>query len=79
MCNCMKKFDKNEKTNAEHVQFLNQLNLNETRYVYLNPKGKIYCARCRGHGALALHIEFERFIPQYVQIDGGLFYIIKTK
>ena len=42
MGNCKAKSDKNEETNVEHVQLLNQLNLNETRYVSLNLKAKIY-------------------------------------
>ena len=41
-----------EKTITEHVQFLNQINLSETRYAYLNHKGKIICYRGRGHGVL---------------------------
>ena len=54
----MDKSDKNEETNAEHIQLLNQLNLDETRCVNLNPKVKSYWVHCRGHGVLALHIEF---------------------
>ena len=50
-----------EKTITEHVQFLNQINLSETRYAYLNHKGKIICYRGRGHGVLELNIEFEGF------------------
>ena len=42
MGNCMDKSDKNEETNAEHIQLLNQLNLDETRCVNLNPKVKSY-------------------------------------
>ena len=50
-----------EETITEHVQFLNQINLSETRYAYLNHKGKIICYRGRGHGVLKLNIEFEAF------------------
>ena len=50
-----------EKTITEHVQFLNQINLSETRYAYLNHKGKIICYRGRGHGVLELNIDFEGF------------------
>ena len=42
MGNCKSKSDKNEETIVENVQLLNQLNLNETRYVSLNLKAKIY-------------------------------------
>ena len=48
-----------EETITEHVQFLNQINLSETRYAY--HRGKIICYHCRGHGVLALHKEFEDF------------------
>ena len=57
---------KKQATIAEHVQYLNRLNLSETRYVYLNPKGEIHRVFCRGHGVLALHIEFEGFALNYV-------------
>lgn len=66
MVNCKKKSYKKQATIAEHVQYLNRLNLSETRYVYLNPKGEIYRVFCRGHGVLALHIEFEGFALNYV-------------
>ena len=39
-----------EKEETEHIQFLDQINLCETRYAHLNRKGKITCYRCRGHG-----------------------------
>ena len=42
MGNCKSKYDKNEETNVKHVPLLSQLNLNETRYVSLNLKAKIY-------------------------------------
>ena len=48
-----------EKTITEHVQFLNQINLSEIRYAYLNHKGKIICYRGRGHGVLELNIELK--------------------
>ena len=38
----MDKSDKNEETNAEHIQLLNQLDLDETGYVHLNPEVKSY-------------------------------------
>ena len=34
-----------EETITEHVQFLNQINLCETRYAHLNHKGQIICYR----------------------------------
>ena len=40
----------------------------ETRYAHLNHKGKIICYRCRGHGVLALNIEFEGFTSQHVRL-----------
>ena len=48
--NCIGKSIEKEETITEHVQFLNQINLSETRYAHLNHKGKIICYRCRGHG-----------------------------
>ena len=65
---CMGKPIEKEETIAEHVQFLNQLDLKQTRYTYLNPKGNIICYRCRGHSVLVLHIEFEGFTPQYTRL-----------
>ena len=47
---CTGKSIEKEETITEHVQFLNQINLCETRYAHLNHKGKIICYRCRGHG-----------------------------
>ena len=49
--NCIEKSIEKEETITEHVQFLNQINLCETRYTHLNNKGKIICYHCRGHGA----------------------------
>ena len=53
--NCMVKFIEKEETIAEHVQLLNLVNLNETRYVHLNAKGKIIYYYCGGHGVLTLN------------------------
>ena len=57
---------KNEETNAENIQFFNQLNLSEVRNEHLNPKGKIYSIRDRAHGVLMLWIEFEGFTQRHV-------------
>ena len=62
--NCVGKSIEKEETITEHVQFLNQINLSETRYAHLNHKGKIICYRCKGHGVLTLNIEFEGFASQ---------------
>ena len=62
-----------EETITEHVQFLNQINLSETRYAYLNHKGKIISYRYRGHGVLELAIEFGGFAYH------NMYYLIKKK
>ena len=59
--NCIGKSMEKEKTITEHVQFLNQINLSETRYAYFSHKGRIICYCCRGYGVLELNIEFEGF------------------
>ena len=48
--NCIGISIEKEETITEHLQFLNQINLCETRYAHLNHKGKIICYCCRGHG-----------------------------
>ena len=53
--NCMGKFMEKEETIAEHVQFLNPVNLSETRYAHLNAKGKIIHYYCGGHCVLTLN------------------------
>ena len=62
--NCVGKSIEKEETITEHVQFLNQINLCETRYAHLNHKGKIICYRCRGMVFLAL----EGFASQHVRL-----------
>ena len=66
--NCIGKSIEKEETITEHVQFLNQINLCETRYAHLNHKGQIICYRCRGHRVLALNIELEGFASQHVHL-----------
>ena len=66
--NCIGKSIEKEETITEHVQFLNQINLCETRYAHLNHKGQIICYRCRGHRVLALNIEFEGFASQHIHL-----------
>ena len=53
--NCMGKFIEKEETIAEHVQFLNLVNLSETRYAHLNAKGKIIHYYCGGRCVLTLN------------------------
>ena len=65
---CTGKSIEKEETVTEHVQFLNQITLWETRYAHLNHKGQIICYRCRRHGVLAINIEFEGFASQHVHL-----------
>ena len=66
--NCIGISIEKEETITEHLQFLNQINLCESRDAHLNHKGKIICYRCRGHSVLALNIRFERFASQHVRL-----------
>ena len=66
--NCIGKSIAKDETITDHVQFLNQISLSETRYAHLNHKGKNIYYRCRGHGALELNIKFEGFASQHVRL-----------
>ena len=66
--NCIGKSIAKEETITDHIQFLNQISLSETRYAHLNHKGKKIYYRCRGHGALELNIKFEGFASQHVRL-----------
>ena len=53
---------------AEHVQFLNQIDSDETRSNYLKPQGRIYCLYDRGHGVLMLYIEFVGWTSRFIRL-----------
>ena len=53
---------------AEHVQFLNQIDSDETRSNYLKPQGRIYCLHDRGHGVLMLYIEFVGWTSRFIRL-----------
>lgn len=64
----MDKTDKNKEAIMKNVQFFNQLDLTDTRYAHLNPKGTIYCFRDKEHEVLNLSIKFEGLTQRFERL-----------
>lgn len=58
---CLHRPNKKVETIVENVKFINQLDLSNTKYLNLNPKGNIICAGCRGDIFLMICIGFRGF------------------
>ena len=50
------------------ISVFKQLDLSETKYAHLNPKGKTFCYRNRGYVVLMLSIKFVVFTQRFQRL-----------